>query len=177
MCDKSEAEPARNSRKLIDGFCNKCKRQAPNASIRNAQFCRTCLAASIELKYRQNIFKSGIEKGLNVLVALSGSPSSRCVIDIVKKSHDPSARGNQFATVYVCNVQEYPLEFAEEESIVVVPLSEKDPNLRQMIIFNALLEKAKELNCKCVILGDNQTKIAIKTISYTAKGRGLITLN
>lgn len=170
MCDQSEAEPERRKagRQLREGYCIKCKTSTPNASIRNAHFCKTCLSGQVEHKFRANLFKAGI-RNEKALIALSGGQSSRCLLHLIQSS--TNTRGNQFASFAICNVAEYPIDKNGLDIIILSP-ENKEPSLNPFYVLNSLVSQAKLLECTTVLLGDNQTHIAIKSITHTAKGRG-----
>lgn len=181
MCDSSEVEPERKiyiqRQQLREGFCAKCKASVPNAAIRNAFYCFACLSNNIIHKFRQNIFKAGIEKGTKAMVAFSGGHSARCLLDLMQHFHCEENRSNHFSSYIVCNVQEYPLESEGIINGLVICPFKSDPNDSQDIksfkILHILLEQAKIHECSCILFGDNQTRVAIKSITHTAKGRGL----
>jgi hypothetical protein len=169
MCDTTDSPKPRDSRKLRPGFCYKCKLVVPNASVRNAHFCKSCLLTQTTQKFRSNLFKSGIKQE-KALIALSGGPSSTCLLHLVKELEN--GRAGQFVSYHVCNISEYDLE-TNREDIIKLPFP-KDTNveLKPFFILNSLIKQAELLNCTCIILGDNQTYLATKTIAHTSKGRG-----
>ncbi|KAJ3322542.1 Cytoplasmic tRNA 2-thiolation protein 2 [Boothiomyces sp. JEL0866] len=106
MCDVQEEmiPKPRNNRSLKEGFCYKCKTEKPDLHVRNSDFCKSCFLDSTIHRFRNNLMK--IQKG-NVLVALSGGPSSMCLLDLMSNfnSVDPvNKRQPKYPNVHVCHI-------------------------------------------------------------------------
>ncbi|KAJ3275247.1 hypothetical protein HDV01_000974 [Terramyces sp. JEL0728] len=232
MCDAQEEmiPKAKNNRSLKEGFCYKCKAQKPDLHVRNSDFCKSCFLDSTIHRFRNNLMK--IKAG-NVLVALSGGPSSMCLLDLMSNfnSVDPvNKRQPKYPNVHVCHVdvslavpqiepdlvdrlkedverREFKFTsirleglFADSCSVAVkdqVPVltTESDnespadrlknslesvsslssrEDLLNIYIKKSILTQAIKNNCNIILFGDNSTLLAVKTISLSAKGRGVV---
>lgn len=227
MCDE-EAENL-HPRVLKKGLCAKCKEASPSISVRNIEYCQGCFINATIHRFRTNFLKIKTPKEPKVLLAVSGGPSSTCLLELftpfAKGDSNPN-RPLQFPSVVVCHVNQSVLlsesnNLKDQISILAesygfpfvsfdletlfesgqysslhsnVMLVESIDSLKsnkellkkcinvdsvtaredlfRILTMRSLVKVAKQQGCNIIILGENATLLAIRTISLTSRGRG-----
>ncbi|KAK6092891.1 Cytoplasmic tRNA 2-thiolation protein 2 [Batrachochytrium dendrobatidis] len=99
-----------SGRALKPGMCNKCKVETPSIIVKRAEFCRSCFLDSVGHRFRGNLSKSSIPEGSKLMVAFSGGPSSRALLqtmnDYCRVDSENNRKKRKFPEFCVCYVDQ-----------------------------------------------------------------------
>ncbi|KAI8817586.1 uncharacterized protein EV422DRAFT_541273 [Fimicolochytrium jonesii] len=108
---EAQLKPQSGRRLLVEGKCHKCKIEPPVVDTKGVHYCRNCFIESVLYRFRINIMKSSKgPDGMKVLIAFSGGPSSRLVIEGFKRFHtldsENSRKKRKFSEIVICHVDQ-----------------------------------------------------------------------
>ncbi|CAG8434431.1 1985_t:CDS:10 [Ambispora gerdemannii] len=224
MCSIEEPILVKEQAPLSAGKkCIKCKIAKATILIRYSTYCKSCFQHVFVGKFRKNLEKSRVIHSApdeKAMVALSGGPSSRCLLQLLRDYCEPLpheiSKKSTFNEIKICHVDESVAIFDEQEkekensTLCKVESIAKKYNyefigLRLEDIFSPeytssglydnslldavstltskeellwhfkmclLMQMARKKGCTRLFMGDCSTRLSIKIISLTSKGRG-----
>ncbi|KAI9098914.1 hypothetical protein DFS34DRAFT_649612 [Phlyctochytrium arcticum] len=147
-------------RLVVEGKCHKCKTEPPVVDMKRVMYCKACFKDSIVHRFRTNIMRATLmPEDAKVMLAFSGGPSSRLLLQLLTDFHDPNPtntrKKQRLSSVEVCHIDHSgAVDGTTEHEEQIRTIGEQSPFTYHHIKLESAFETANDEGGPMILASD-----------------------